>query len=110
MGGMVMRIVAMPAGAARLSTVGCEDDHRGDRKQSEYANPHQARGSPIFAKHEIPVPSFRLDHPSVGRNCALGGDLPPVQASRWRSLRAMLEVQLIFAVKILSSNSFFTLT
>jgi len=56
--GVVMRVVAMLVVTARLGAIGCEGDRCCDRKQPESANPHQARGSPVFAKHEIPVPSF----------------------------------------------------
>ncbi len=48
--------VSVSVVTACLGAVRCERDRRCDREQPEHANSHQARGSPVSAKHEIPVP------------------------------------------------------
>ena len=49
-------MAAMVGVAARFGAVAREDGRRRERHQAENAYPHRARGSQVFAKHEIPVP------------------------------------------------------
>jgi hypothetical protein len=52
----VVGIVAMVGVVARLGAVAGKDGRRRECYQPENAYPHQARGSQVFTKHEIPVP------------------------------------------------------
>jgi hypothetical protein len=62
--------MAMMLGSARLRGIACEDDSSSDRGQPENANPQDAGGSQVCAKHELPAPNFCLDHRFVRLNYA----------------------------------------